>query len=270
MCNDHSSRVEKIQTKMRELFGNDVDTNFENYRYTGIYLECPQGLPIKKQQWDDHLQVSKIPAYTRQCACGHWIKTNYWIRHKDDPSIVMVLGSACYTTFLPFKGKSCKKCSNPHNLKNAMYCGRCRVECSSCGVYHPDNENHFKCPTCSGLHQDDFTLFCEKHRNRCNIHGYYHSLDNHTCNRCLWCNKLHRQNKTQYCDNCIQYCRLHHTNHESNALHYKCPKCNLVHTNKLTHFCIDTKIYRDIGNYSAGIYLHQMFNMHEALQIRQL
>ena len=74
-----------------------------------------------------------MPPYVTECACGHPIEENCFIRHKPTNKFI-VLGNCCIKRYIPASGRTCERCEKPHQNRKDNLCNSCRMrrKCCTC------------------------------------------------------------------------------------------------------------------------------------------
>ena len=144
----------------------------QNYKYCGGDTSSAD-----IAYWAKNFGDRPKPPKTGNCACGHEIVNNTYIRHKTE-DIIIVLGSCCVKRFVHDSGRTCEKCGDPHNNRKDNMCKKCRPPkgkvCEICGTSHKNRKDNKcnncrkgicvidkVCDTCEGAHRNFYLTRCD-------------------------------------------------------------------------------------------------------------
>lgn len=149
------------------------------------------------------------PIKQNECACGHFIKNNCYIKHNLTKQL-HVVGSCCINKFMTKEQKSrkCVFCGGDHKNNKNSICNNCRLICCKycnirCGQKICEDcdlrlsSNKKRCQTCDEIFRSPKFNHCKDCRVKCYVCDKYH-VENKRHQTCDICNAIY----FEICDNC--------------------------------------------------------------------
>jgi hypothetical protein len=114
----------------------------------GLWHYCGGSYGSHKKYFKLSCPHDDQPALKDKCICGHTIKNNCYITDNKD---FLILGNCCIQKFIIKKGRTCKKCGEPHKNRLLDLCNSCKItslisKCMKCN--EKCRKSHKLCYSC--------------------------------------------------------------------------------------------------------------------------
>jgi hypothetical protein len=122
------------KTKHDKFINGLIKLGYDSYDIINnwIFL-CDNGKKFEKKKWDCITNGAKIPKYSNNCICGHYIKKQCYISNREKNKFLIV-GSCCRKQFMSCDSLSiCLNCALEPREKKCDYCFDCKLIMCSCG-----------------------------------------------------------------------------------------------------------------------------------------